>query len=695
MNKKGNQGNRKKARHGLGKARHGLGKARHGLGKHAGSSRIKRAVFTVAAVLIPLVLLALAEVALRAGGVMSQRQSLFLPVPQDERYVAVNPRFAGRYFAGFEPDVAPQPFLRDKPAGTRRYFVLGGSSAAGFPYHFYHGFPAYLEEMLQMGHPGERVEVINLAMTAVNSFTLWDIHRELLRHDPDGILIYAGHNEYYGAMGAAAVSWWMRPLAVRRSVLRLQRLHLAAMVTELAERLAGRSAKGGFIVPDNRKAPEGRTAPYNPTAPDNRSTPDNRTIQGNRAMPGSRGNPENRTVHENGAIPDSRIHPDMSDGRTLMARMAEDRLVYREDARFVDGIRHFEKNMGDITDTFLKRGIPVFVSTVVSNKKGQEPLSGHVPAMDYFERAKIAGLDTDATAATDTVARELFLLAKEEDPLRFRAPQAINDAIRRLSHRQGVTLVDAHAIRTGDGAPLPYAPDYFTDHLHLDYRGYGLLAAAFRDAMTAGYQSVLIAPPNPLEKLFVAHSIAVLKSDFPFEREPDRQRPAAVHRERLARYRISDDPVPTALHDHFTGTRPLTSSLAELATHFRTEGQHPEALLTLRALLYRQPLNPDLDALIMDYLTDLAQQGVDVPPVAVIPLWTRLVASAVDHRTWPHAVEVLIENERFEDALRWLQVWERHEPPADFYRLYAMWHIRQDNHREAQPWFREYYRRIR
>jgi len=42
----------------------------------------KQAVFTIAAVLIPLVLMALAEVALRAGGGMSQRQSLFLPVPQ-------------------------------------------------------------------------------------------------------------------------------------------------------------------------------------------------------------------------------------------------------------------------------------------------------------------------------------------------------------------------------------------------------------------------------------------------------------------------------------------------------------------------------------------------------------------------------------------------------------------------------------
>ena len=682
------------------------------------SSRIKRTVFTVAAVVIPLVLLALAEVALRAGGVMSQRQELFLPVPQDERYVAVNPRFAGRYFAGFEPDVAPQPFLRDKPDGTHRFFVLGGSSAAGFPYHFYHGFPAYLEEMLQMARPGERIEVINLAMTAINSFTLWDIHQKLLRYDPDGILIYAGHNEYYGAMGAAAVSGWMRPLAVRRSVLWLQRLHLAAMVTGFAERLTGRST------PDHRTAPGGRATPDDRTAPGNRIVQRDQTARDNRTTRGGHAATDNRTAA------DSRTSRDMPAGRTLMARMAEDRLVYREDARFREGIRHFEKNMGDITDTFRKRGIPVYVSTVVSNKIGQEPLSGHNRAADYFQRAvaatdtattndnaaanhtvsaddpvapKIAATAKDAITRTgndhdtdaNAVARNLYLLAKEEDPLRFRAPQAINDAIRRLSQRQGVTLVDAHAIRTGDSAPLPYAPDYFTDHLHPDYRGYGLLAAAFRDAMTADCHSVLIAPPDPLEELLLAHTIAVLKSDFPFERDPDRQRPAAVHRERIGQYRASGDPVPSALHDHFTGTRPLTPALAGLATHFRTQGQHREALLTLRALHHRQPLNPDLDALILDYLSDLAEQGVDVPPVAILPLWARLAAPAVDHRTWPLAVETLIKTGRFEDAFRWLQVWEQHDPPAEFYRLYAMWHIRQDNHREAQSWFREYYRRIR
>ncbi|MFO8029246.1 MAG: hypothetical protein R6U28_05255 [Cyclonatronaceae bacterium] len=48
---------------------------------------------------------------------------------------------------------------------------------------------------MQAGAPDMRVEVINMAMPAVNSHTLRDMHRQLLRHDPDGILIYIGHNE--------------------------------------------------------------------------------------------------------------------------------------------------------------------------------------------------------------------------------------------------------------------------------------------------------------------------------------------------------------------------------------------------------------------------------------------------------------------------------------------------------------------
>jgi tetratricopeptide (TPR) repeat protein len=636
----------------------------------------KRILFGTLAVLLPLAVLALAELALRAGGVASERQELFLPVPQDTRYVVVNPRFAGRYFAGFEPDVAPQPFLRDKPAGAHRYFVLGGSSAAGFPYQFHHGFPARLEEMLRLNRPGERVEVINLAMTAVNSYTLWDIHRELLRFDPDGILIYAGHNEYYGALGAAVVPGWMRPLSVRRLVLRLQRLHLVAVAAGLFRRSGNGDGDG-----------------------------------------------------TGAAVPPA--------DRTLMARMARDRLVHRGEDRYEEGIGHFERNMGDVVGTFRLHGIPVYLATVVSNKAGQAPLSGDARAVEYFERAEAAPRQADEQGGPRLVpkaAQELYRRAMEEDPLRFRAPGRINRSIRWLSEIDGVTLVDAHAITTPEGGLLPFAPEYFTDHLHPDYRGYGLLAGAFFHAMEthaaaetggsitghsgngeagdgkAGYDKaaagkafelLLMAPPDPLEELVVAHTLEVLKSDFPFERDPDRQRPAAVHRERLNRYRASGDPLPMAAHDYITGERPLAAGLAQLASAYRDRGQHNEALRLLRSLHHLQPLNPDLDALILDYLSALARGGgadrhdLSVRPASAIPLWVRLTAAGVDHDTWLLAVEALMEHGLFRESLLWLDVWEGHDPPADYYRLRARWHIEQGDHQGAQHWFREYYRRIR
>ena len=643
---------------------------------------VKRILFGTLAVLLPLAVLALAEVALRAGGVASERQELFVAVPQDTRYVVVNPRFAGRYFAGFEPDVAPQPFLRDKPAGTQRYFVLGGSSAAGFPYQFHHGFPARLGEMLRLNRPGERVEVINLAMTAVNSYTLWDIHRELLRFDPDGILIYAGHNEYYGAFGAAVVPGWMRPMSVRRLVLRLQRLHLVAVATGLFRR-SGSGAGTGSDAP-------GSDAPGSPA------------------------------------------------DRTLMARMAEDRLVRRGEGRYEEGIRHFERNMGDIVGTYRLHGIPVYLATVVSNKKGQPPLSGDEQAEDYFERAEAASRQPDERGEpgqhaqpgepgqktpgdrhvspaqpglVPEAAKDLYRRAKEEDPLRFRAPERINRSIRWLAEISGVTLVDMHAATTPEGVPLPFAPEYFTDHLHPDHRGYGLLAGAFHDTMVSGIQAVgkasniiLQSPPDPLEELLVAHTLAVLKSDFPFERDPDRRRPAAVHRERLERYRTSGDPVQMAAYGYFTGEQPLSAGLAHLASAYRDRGQHTDALRLLRSLHHLQPLNPDLDALILDYLTGLAHgDGTERPdhpdhhahPYSAIPLWARLTAGGVDHGTWPLAVESLIENGLFRESLLWLQAWEEHDPPADYYRLRAQWHISQGDHQSAQHWFREYYRRIR
>ena len=41
-------------------------------------------------------------------------------------------------------------------------------------------------------------------MAAINSYSLLDFTDEILEQSPDALLIYAGHNEYYGALGVGS-----------------------------------------------------------------------------------------------------------------------------------------------------------------------------------------------------------------------------------------------------------------------------------------------------------------------------------------------------------------------------------------------------------------------------------------------------------------------------------------------------------
>jgi len=87
-----------------------------------------------------------------------------------------------RYF--FNEQFAPRPgidlFLKEKPENGYRIFVLGGSTAAGYPYGANIRFSTILEERLRDVFPRKPIEVVNMAMTAVNTYTLLDFMDELL-----------------------------------------------------------------------------------------------------------------------------------------------------------------------------------------------------------------------------------------------------------------------------------------------------------------------------------------------------------------------------------------------------------------------------------------------------------------------------------------------------------------------------------
>jgi tetratricopeptide (TPR) repeat protein len=164
---------------------------------------LKKLVFTLILLLIPVLLILTLEGGLRLAGVGESYQLLIA----DGENWRLNPRVAGRYFS--QRDIAlPEPIEQiipmQKAAGTTRILCLGGSTTAGFPYEINISFPFFLKMMLGETYPDQRFEIINLGISAVNSHTMRDLLPEMLQLNPDRVLIYMGHNEFYGALGVAS-----------------------------------------------------------------------------------------------------------------------------------------------------------------------------------------------------------------------------------------------------------------------------------------------------------------------------------------------------------------------------------------------------------------------------------------------------------------------------------------------------------
>lgn len=100
----------------------------------------------------------------------------------------------------------PWPFRlpATKAPGTYRVFVLGSSAAMGDPEPSF-SLARMLDAMLTAAYPEVRFEVINAAITAINSHVLRGIAADCADLEPDLFIVYEGHNEVIGPFGPAGV----------------------------------------------------------------------------------------------------------------------------------------------------------------------------------------------------------------------------------------------------------------------------------------------------------------------------------------------------------------------------------------------------------------------------------------------------------------------------------------------------------
>lgn len=419
-------------------------------------SKSKKRVFTIISLLVPIIFFVLLEVVLRLVN-YGEEYPLFIDDIVDSEYLVLNPDVSKRYFPVKEFATKGQydPFLKNKAEGSLRIVVQGASTSAGFPYQHGGSFPRLLEQKLTHAYPGKQVEIINTSISATNSFTVLDFVEEIIEQAPDIVIIYSGHNEYYGALGVGSSQSIGKTAAVTNTYLKLKNVRLVQLIRNWV-----------------RKA-------YIPSEDPNK--------------------------------------------QTLMGKMVQNTSIELGSDAYQAGLDQYEFNLSRVLEKYQEAGIPVFISTLVSNIKDFEPFvsaDGSGSALELFRsgRQSIESGEFEAAKATLTKARDY-------DLLKFRAPSGIESLIPSLAQAHGAILVDSRSKFEENSSSTIIGNDLLLEHVHANLSGARLFADAFFESLSShlnnkGWQLINTDDfeyvISEVDSLYGTKLVAQLMNNWPF-----------------------------------------------------------------------------------------------------------------------------------------------------------------------------------
>jgi len=230
-----------------------------------------------------------------------------------------------------------------------------------------------------------------------------------------------------------------------------------------------------------------------------------------------------------------------------MSRVAAERSIPLDSPLYEQGLAQFRGNLERLLRRYRAAGVPVFIGTLASNERDQPPFASAPPeagegsALVRFERARQLEASGEHAAA-----RAEYLAASDRDELRFRAPQAFNDVIRRTADATGATVVDVQAALAAASSNGIIGAELMLEHVHPNVEGYFQLASAYfpRLVQWAGPAAVVVddatarveIPVTAVDRLHGEYRVAMLKNDWPFvpERRPTTLPPATTRIEEIA-----------------------------------------------------------------------------------------------------------------------------------------------------------------
>jgi tetratricopeptide (TPR) repeat protein len=153
----------------------------------------------VATLAVPLVLLLALEAGLRFTLAERLGDDAYLNLVDVPSFFAVREVAGRRVVQVTHPEAYRGrriAFSAQKDPGTLRIFCLGGSASAGWPHPPGEIYSAYLEQALARSFPDLDFEVINVGAHAYAAYRVRLILEQVLRFEPDLVVLYSGNNEF-------------------------------------------------------------------------------------------------------------------------------------------------------------------------------------------------------------------------------------------------------------------------------------------------------------------------------------------------------------------------------------------------------------------------------------------------------------------------------------------------------------------
>jgi tetratricopeptide (TPR) repeat protein len=395
----------------------------------------------IAAIGLPICVLVLVELTLRLLGFGYPTSFLLKHHKAGQDYWMQNNQFGWRFF-GRRMARAPHAIWlrRSKPAETCRIFVFGESAAFGDPQPPF-GMVRMLQAMLEARHPGTKFEVVNAAMTGINSHVILPIARDCVSAAGDVWVIYMGNNEVVGPFGAGTVFGMQTPpRPLIRAILAAKTTRIGQMLESLLENKKDASEWGGMTMFIKRQV--------------------------------EMNDPRMQTVYRNfEANLRDIIHEGQGHGVGIVVSTVPVNLGHC--APFASAHRQgLSAAESDQWTNFWKQGLESFAAG--SNQAALESFRAATHFDDRYADLRFAIGEVEKALKNSGQAQKDFNAARDLDTLRFRCDSKLTEIVRRLAeNRENERVLLADPVRDlGDADDnAEGGSEFFYDHVHLTFEG--------------------------------------------------------------------------------------------------------------------------------------------------------------------------------------------------------------------------------